>query len=271
MSSKANTSRDAHLVIPIVATLLFHVALGGGLFAAGELLDLRGERITPIEVEIVQPPPRKKQKKPEVQPEPKKPEKPEVKVEPEVKKPKVRRKRVATRPPPTEQPPPTADPAPGENQNDDAPAPVVSMPNLGIGGSGPPVAIGKPRTRRVGPGGTGTNTGGGGKAGGTGGPRPVSIAAIKRRAQPLNPDLDTSKLYPAEAKRLGIEGQVKVALVVDKTGKVSRTRLVTRLGHGLDELAVKLARRLRFKPAVDTDDRPVADKVVWTFTFVLPE
>jgi TonB family protein len=98
----------------------------------------------------------------------------------------------------------------------------------------------------------------------------VSIAAIKRRAQPINPDLDTSKLYPPEARRLSIEGQVKVALVVDATGKVTSRRLITRLGHGLDELALKLAQRLLFEPALDTNDRPVADKVVWTFTFVLP-
>jgi TonB family protein len=63
---------------------------------------------------------------------------------------------------------------------------------------------------------------------------------------------------------------VKVRLKVDETGKVANRSLVTRLGHGLDELALKLATRLHFKPAIDTADKPVPATVVWTFTFTLP-
>ena len=77
-------------------------------------------------------------------------------------------------------------------------------------------------------------------------------------------------LANAEAKRLGVEGQVKVRLKIDAGGNVAGRSLVTRLGHGLDELALKLAGRLRFKPAIATDDRPVPATVVWTFTFTLP-
>jgi protein TonB len=82
--------------------------------------------------------------------------------------------------------------------------------------------------------------------------------------------VDATRDYPPDAKRLGIEGQVKVRLKVDETGKVASRSLVTRLGHGLDELALKLATRLRFKPAIDTTDKPVPATVVWTFTFTLP-
>lgn len=259
--------------VPALASLGFHALLGLGLYLAGQLVDMRGPEPEPIEVEIVKPPPEVKKpevKKPEIkEPEPPPPEvkKPEVK-KPEIKKPEPRK--VAAKPP--AEPPPQETPAPGPNTDNTAPAPVVSLPDIAPGGTGPSVAVGRPTTRKVGRGGTGTNTGGGGSADstGTGGPKPVSIAAIKRRARPLNPDLDTSKLYPDEARRLGIEGQIKVALVVDTSGKVTRRRLITRLGHGLDELALDLARKLRFEPAIDDNDQPVADKVVWTFTFVLP-
>ncbi|WP_428268033.1 energy transducer TonB [Haliangium sp.] len=98
------------------------------------------------------------------------------------------------------------------------------------------------------------------------------MASIKQRARPLNADLmDTSGMYTAEAKRLSIEGQVKIRLVVDETGRVASRRLITGLGHGLDQAAMSKARELRFEPAIDTADRAVRSVVVWTFTFVLPD
>lgn len=277
-----NGQQQDNLLIAGVITLIVHSVFGGGMYAAGELLDPRAKIQPPIDVEIVAPKPKPKPIEPKpIEPKPiepkveeKKPEppkveekKPEKKIRPKVRpkaQPKIR---------PTVQPQTQDTPAPGENTNDDAPAPVIKMANLGTGTSGPLVARGKPKTRKVGTGGDGTNTGGGGdKAStGTGGPRAVSIAAIKKRAKPLNADLDTSKLYTPEAKRLGIEGQVKVFLVVDNTGKVVRARLTKRLGHGLDKVALKLARKLRFQPAIDTEGRAVADKLEWTFTFVLPQ
>ena len=47
--------------------------------------------------------------------------------------------------------------------------------------------------------------------------------------------------------------------------------LLNRLGHGLDELALKRAAEIEFEPARDTDDRPVTSVVVWTFTMTLPK
>ena len=54
------------------------------------------------------------------------------------------------------------------------------------------------------------------------------------------------------------------------TGKVTKATLIKKLGHGLDELALKRARALTFTPAKDDADRPVASIVVWEFTFTLP-
>ncbi|MBE7454414.1 MAG: TonB family protein [Kofleriaceae bacterium] len=81
---------------------------------------------------------------------------------------------------------------------------------------------------------------------------------------------DARKSYPAEARRLGVEGKIRVRLLVDATGKVTQARLLGGLGHGLDELALARARAIEFEPALDSDDRPVASVVIWTFTFTLP-
>ena len=278
--------KEPRYVLPALATLLIHGALGTGLHLAGELVDRNAQIAEAVEIEIIEPPPRveplpppppppepEPEAEPEPEPEPPKPKPLPRKVAPEPEEPEP-----VDEPPPTDEPPPEPSdepPAPGPVISNDAPAPVIRLPGIAPGGTGPPVAVGRPTGRRVGAGGTGKSTrgGGGGAPGGTGGPAPapVSIASIKTQAKPLNPDLDTGKLYPPEARRLGIEGIVQVRLVVDERGKVASRRLITRLGYGLDELAMQLATRLRFEPARDTADRPVRSVVVWKFSFVLPE
>jgi protein TonB len=101
----------------------------------------------------------------------------------------------------------------------------------------------------------------------------VSIASIKTKAKakPGFDYFDARKDYPLEAKKLAIEGKVMVRLTVDATGNVTSTKLLTKLGHGLDELALARAKEIEFEPAIDSDDRPVASVVVWTFTFTLPD
>jgi len=81
--------------------------------------------------------------------------------------------------------------------------------------------------------------------------------------------LDASKDYPAQARALGIGGVIRVLLVVDAQGKVTRCSPINNLGYGLDELALRRAAEIEFEPAVDTDGTPVASAVVWTFDFRL--
>jgi TonB family protein len=121
----------------------------------------------------------------------------------------------------------------------------------------------------VGGGGTGAGIG----AGSAEAPAPVSIAAIKTRAMPRGDYgyFDASHDYPEEAKRLGIEGEIRVRLVVDRTGKVTSRVLLDHLGHGLDQLALARAAKIQFTPARDTHDQPVASIVVWTFHMTLPK
>jgi TonB family protein len=174
--------------------------------------------------------------------------------------------KAAAEPPPAA-PGPTGEPAPGwavDTPNADQPYQIGDVP---VGQARAPTGRGRGGT------GGGTGTGGGGEEpAATGGDGTVSVAAIKTMPQPIGDTdfVDATRDYPSDARRLGVEGQVKVRLKVDATGKVAARSLVTRLGHGLDELALKLATRLRFKPAIDTSDRPVPATVVWTFTFTLP-
>lgn len=50
-------------------------------------------------------------------------------------------------------------------------------------------------------------------------------------------------------------------LDIDETGKVLRVKLVKRPGFGLDEIAVKEAMKLRFEPALDEHNKPMATKM----------
>jgi protein TonB len=101
----------------------------------------------------------------------------------------------------------------------------------------------------------------------------MSVATIKTRALPKGDFsyFDASKDYPPEARSLGIEGVIRVRLVVDAEGFVKSAVLLNKLGHGLDELALERAKKIQFEPARDTDEKPVSSVVVWTFNMTLPK
>ena len=55
--------------------------------------------------------------------------------------------------------------------------------------------------------------------------------------------------YSAEARRLKIEGDVVLDMVFFANGTIQVNRVVSGLGHGLDEAAVRAAQQIKFKPA----------------------
>jgi protein TonB len=197
--------------------------------------------------------------------------------EPETKKvepPKVVARtqvRVQTRsvePPPETQPEvtnpnPNPDPTAGGDQ-------VVTLDSAPPGATGVGVGVGKRTSEHVGRGGHGGGTGAGLGSGASPAVVPVSIANIKTQAVPKG-DPGYIKDYPVEAQRLGIEGVIKVRLVVDAQGKVTSATLISRLGYGLDELALRRAKTIEFEPARDTDNHPVASQLTWTFYMTLPK
>ncbi len=75
-------------------------------------------------------------------------------------------------------------------------------------------------------------------------------------------------LYPEAARRDGIEGDVKVEILVSEDGGVRDVRIVARGGNGFDEVARTLARHLAFEPA-RRGGRPVPVWIPWTLKFRL--
>ena len=57
-------------------------------------------------------------------------------------------------------------------------------------------------------------------------------------------------VYTDQARAAGIEGKVRVELTVDESGRVVSVRVISGLGHGLDEAAVSAAQRATFQPAI---------------------
>lgn len=179
--------------------------------------------------------------------------------------------RPATPAPPIDPPLAPANASPDPNAGGSEP--TIPMQDLGPAAHGTGAAVGGPV--RHGHGGHGAGRGSGEGAGsgeGVAPPVPMSVASIKTRALPRGDYsyFGAGKDYPAEAKTLAIEGVIKVRLLVDAGGKVSSATLLGKLGHGLDELALRYAHAIVFEPARDTDDHPVASVVVWTFQFTLP-
>ena len=61
--------------------------------------------------------------------------------------------------------------------------------------------------------------------------------------------------YPKAARIAGIEGQVVVKLMVDKTGAVSECQISKTSGHAeLDKAALEAVKQYRFKPAMQGDN-----------------
>jgi TonB family protein len=56
--------------------------------------------------------------------------------------------------------------------------------------------------------------------------------------------------YTDEARKMKVEGEVLLEVVLEATGRVRVVRVVRGLGHGLDESAVRAAEQIKFKPAL---------------------
>lgn len=74
--------------------------------------------------------------------------------------------------------------------------------------------------------------------------------------------------YTDEARNARIEGTVALDLEFTATGEVRVLRVVSGLGHGLDEAAERAASRIRFKPA-QSDGRTVVSRATVYITFRL--
>lgn len=259
---------DSPFVLAAAGTLAIHLIFVVALDAVVVIYPYRpappAPRIDLVDVEVPPPPePPKPPPPPVAQPEEPK------EIPKDIPKPRARtvpQQRVQQQEqPPQETPPEQTETTPGGSE-------VVQMDDIAPAAHGVAVKAGPRNTGKVGRGGSGGGTGAGSGAGAGETPPPVSVATIKKRAMPKGDyGYFNTDDYPAAAKQLGIEGAIRVRLIVDDKGKVKQAVLLNRLGHGLDELALARARKIEFEPALDTDDRPVTSVVVWTFHMTLPK
>ena len=100
-------------------------------------------------------------------------------------------------------------------------------------------------------------------------PEPHAFAPVADHlvCQPAAMDNEVKAEYPAEARRLGIEGRVLLRVAIDRQGNVRWTRVIRPAGHGLDEAAQEALARSKFRPARTCDCRVVDHIIPWTYTF----
>ncbi len=109
------------------------------------------------------------------------------------------------------------------------------------------------------PGGTGAGAG-----------RPLRAAEVTSLPELIDqpPASEMRALYPAAARRDGIEADVKLRILVSARGQVVRVRLLQPAGKGFDAVARQLVEKFRFRPG-QRDGRAVAVWIPWTYKFRL--
>jgi len=76
-------------------------------------------------------------------------------------------------------------------------------------------------------------------------------------------------IYPPEAEKAGLEGQVVLSLDIDKEGHVTKASVAEPAGHGFDESALAAGRALLFEPARKADGTPFAARIKYRYSFTL--
>ena len=74
--------------------------------------------------------------------------------------------------------------------------------------------------------------------------------------------------YPDAARAAGIEGDVRLEIVVSASGAVESARVTQGIGHGLDDAALAAARQYQFTPAFK-GGRRVRVRMPWSMRFRL--
>ncbi|MEX2336568.1 MAG: TonB family protein [Fulvivirga sp.] len=75
--------------------------------------------------------------------------------------------------------------------------------------------------------------------------------------------------YPAQARRMGIEGKVYVQFVVDKDGSLTEVKAVKGIGAGCDEEAVRVIKNAPKWSPPKQRGKPVKQRIILPITFRL--
>jgi len=79
---------------------------------------------------------------------------------------------------------------------------------------------------------------------------PIIARADGPATKPVEITFKPKPVYTAEARTLKLEGEVLLEVLFGADGTLHVNRIVSGLGHGLDEAAVAAANNMRFKPAL---------------------
>ncbi|MEZ0314512.1 MAG: energy transducer TonB [Myxococcota bacterium] len=230
-------------VVTIVVSVLAHWALVGGLSKAAREAP-KPARV--IEMAVVTPPP----PAPEVVPEPPKP------VEEKAKRPpKPVDVPVAAKP---EEPPPANEQKPAE----EPPQPVfgISMSSTVSGNSGFSVRVGnttmkEPEKDRTDPRDVKPYAGGA-----------PNIVPVHSLSQPPMPKGACPREFPPAARAAGVNGSIKLELLILEDGTVGEARPLNDLGYGTAEAAVRAMKKCAFTPGSD-GSKPVRTLIIYKYTF----
>jgi protein TonB len=250
-------------LLALVGTVLLHVVVVWWLATSPEAAE-RLLQAMPMDVVDLTPP------EPEKQPEPPPPE-PEPEPEPVKQAKRQPAKRAEPEPEPEPEAPPPTDAPP-------SPPPVIDFTaaNMAAAGSGTGwgmqasnggsiKGVYRPGER----GGTGT----GDTAPAPPPPRPdfspVPVSSLSRGASPIG--TISTRDYPDEARRQYIEGTVRLEVEVRADGTVRNIRVLDEPGGGLGRHAMTQLRRLRWRPALDRQGRPVDSRITYTFRYLLED
>ncbi len=86
--------------------------------------------------------------------------------------------------------------------------------------------------------------------------KPKQTGTTAAAVQPIEITDKPRPEYTAEARALKLEGDVVVAVIFKANGEIVVQNVVQGLGHGLDEMAIKAAQHIKYKPAI-SNGQPV--------------
>ena len=92
-----------------------------------------------------------------------------------------------------------------------------------------------------------------------GNPPDASITPIKILSKP-------KATYTDAARNANVQGTIRLAILLGASGRVERILVLKRLGHGLDEQAMRAARQIKFEPK-KKDGVPVSTVVLFDYGF----
>ena len=92
----------------------------------------------------------------------------------------------------------------------------------------------------------------------------MSVVSMTRYEQQLVAWLERHKKYPSRAKRMRIEGEVLLRIIIDRLGEIQQISLAKRSGNRLlDKSAIAMAQRANpFPPMLENDLRAQLEFVV---------